>query len=239
MPAIEFILSNEKINPNLVATSNEDFGDDCAPRPAKSFVSKEYTVLPKIVQKDLRRPTVKKCVPFLDAMISGYIIPFYQEYIITVNAEKGELQIHAPLHKQNFHDLEQLPENYQEGKRPAGKFTNKWIVRTPPGYSCLFVHPMNQPKTDFEIISGVVDTDSYEPAVFFPYYWRKSAKDFSEGKSQINIKKGDPMVQVIPFKRENWRSWAGKKESYEKSQTMVGALIDTYKKYYWKRKKYD
>ena len=256
MPKIEFILSNEKINPNLVNTQGEVFGDDCPPKPAKNFISQEYKNLQKDeefvkhivdaipfygtrINNDIRNPTVKKCVPFLDAMTSGYIIPFYQDYIITINLEKMEIEVNTKLHQVDFHDHTQLPENYQEIKKPMGKFTNKWIVRTPPGYSCLFVHPMNQTKTDFEIISGVVDTDSYEPAVFFPFYWRKTSKDYSSENLQVHIKKGDPMVQVIPFKRESWKSWTGEKKSYKKSQKMLGVMMDIYKKYYWKKKKYE
>ena len=236
---IEFILTNETINPNLVNTKGEVLGDDCQPRPAKNFISKEYKNLPKITNNDLRNPTVKKCIPFLDAMTSGYIIPFYQDYLITINLEKMGIEINTGLHQIDFHSFMQLPENYQEIKKPMGKFTNKWIVRTPPGYSCLFVHPMNQTKTDFEIISGVVDTDSYEPAVFFPFYWRKTSKDYASENLQVHIKKGDPMVQVIPFKRESWKSWVGEKKSYKKSQNMIGVMMDIYKKYYWKKKTYE
>ena len=143
---IEFIFTNEKINSNLINTKGEVLGEDCQPKPAKNFISKEYKNLPKITNNDLRNPTVKKCIPFLDAMTSGYIIPFYQDYLITINLEKMGIEINTGLHQMDFHSFMQLPENYQEIKKPMGKFTNKWIVRTPPGYSCLFVHPMTSQK---------------------------------------------------------------------------------------------
>ena len=47
------------------------------------------------------------------------------------------------------------------------------------------------------------------------------------------------MVQVIPFKRESWKSWVGEKKSYKKSQNMIGVMLDIYKKYYWKKKTYE
>ena len=39
----------------------------------------------------------------------------------------------------------------------AGKFINKWLIETPPGYSCLFIHPMNRVEERYKIIEGIVD----------------------------------------------------------------------------------
>jgi hypothetical protein len=54
---------------------------------------------------------------------------------------------------------------------------------------------------------------------------------------QIQIKVGDPMVQVIPFKRESWTSSSMKKEEQAKNK-WGGRLFDTYKKMYWHKKDY-
>ena len=56
----------------------------------------------------------------------------------------------------------------------AGKFINKWLIKTPPGYSCLFVKPLNHFETRFEIISGVVDTDTYINTINFPFLLHQS-----------------------------------------------------------------
>lgn len=75
----------------------------------------------------------------------------------------------------------------------AGKFMNKWLIKTPPGYSCLFIKPMNRIEERFDIIPGIVDTDKYINTINFPFILRKRDKQFL-------IKKGEPMVQVIPLK---------------------------------------
>ena len=171
MTKIEFILPNQ-------TTESRSVGLEYSPQPATKFIPEEYKNLPSYEGDDLRKPTVKKCIPFLDAMTNGYIIPFFQEYLITVDYENQKWSFEAsasPYWNETtpkIHEPQQLPKNYQETNLPAGKFANKWIIKTPPGYSCLFVHPMNTPKTDFEIISGIIDTDIYDEAVLFPFYFR-------------------------------------------------------------------
>ena len=61
---------------------------------------------------------------------------------------------------------------------------------------------MNRLEPRFEIISGIVDTDNYINTINFPFILHKRDEQFL-------IKKGEPMVQVIPFKRESWKMWAG------------------------------
>ena len=49
------------------------------------------------------------------------------------------------------------------------KIMNPWIIKTPPGYSCLFVPPLNNTDDRFSIISGIVDTDKFENEINFPF----------------------------------------------------------------------
>lgn len=60
----------------------------------------------------------------------------------------------------------------------AGKFTNKWLIKTPPGYSCLFIKPMNRLEPRFDIIPGVVDTDTYVNVINFPFILNKKDEQF-------------------------------------------------------------
>ena len=247
MPNIKFILDRtlNKDDSELVV------GLDNEPQPAKSFISKEYKNLLSYINDDIRDKTVKKCMPFLDAMTSGYIIPFFQDHIITIaktspnsetasnleNPDLTDVHIHTMQEPSSiFHYPNQLPKNYQDGERPLGKFTNKWHIKTPPGYSCLFIHPLNQPKTDYELAAGVVDTDVYDKIIMFPFYIKKQ---FTKLQTQIHCQKGNPMVQVIPFKRESWTSWSGIEKNFEKSTYGFGILVDMYKKTFWQKKKYD
>jgi hypothetical protein len=167
------------------------------PKPAKTFIPETYKNLTSYRENDLRSPTVKKCIPFLDALTSGYIIPFFQDYIITVDYEKETWDVtcrlegkgdHSPasLKAAGAHSSDQLPKGYQDGRTPIGKFPNK------------------------------------------------------EEKVQIHLKIGDPMVQIIPFKRESWKSSVGEWPAEKTWRHKFGGhLFDFYKKFYWQKKNYN
>ena len=58
------------------------------------------------------------------------------------------------------HGAVQVAGNPKEPAPPC-KFHNYWSIRTPPGWSCLFVPPLNRPGQPFECVAGIVDTDTY------------------------------------------------------------------------------
>lgn len=206
------------------------------PKPASRVIPEEYKKLQRHTDNDLHKPTVKTCMPFLDSLQMGYIIPFDQDYV--VDPIENDFSITPANREHNdfgFHNETQLPKEWKEttGKN-AGKFHNKWLIKTPPGYSCLFIKPMNRLEPRFEIIAGVVDTDTYVNTINFPFILHKRDKQFL-------IKKGEPMVQVIPFKRQSWKMWAG--FYYEKAHNKVLNLlgsewVDRYKKMFWNKKNY-
>jgi hypothetical protein len=74
------------------------------------------------------------------------------------------------------------------------KFHNYWTVRTPPGWSSLFVPALNRPNGVVELFSGVVDTDTFATPVNFPFV-------AVAGDGVHVLPKGTPLVQVIPFRR--------------------------------------
>ena len=205
------------------------------PKPASRFIPDEYKKLKRFKDDNLHHPTVKTCVPFLDSLILGYIIPFDQDYL--VDPVENDFSV-TPANKNassEFHDKEQLPKEWQKisGKK-VGKFMNKWLIKTPPGYSCLFVQPMNRMEERFDIIPGVVDTDTYLNLINFPYFLKKRDEQFL-------FKRGEPMVQVIPFKRESWKMWSG--FYYEKAHSKIINILnnewmDRYKKYFWSKKSF-
>ena len=205
------------------------------PGPANHFIPQNYKDLNRHVDKNLHKPTVKTCIPFLDALTAGYIIPFDQDYI--VDATEKDLSITAANKEPEpagFHSKSQLPLGDGKGKENAGKFHNKWLIKTPPGYSCLFIQPLNRTEERFEAISGVVDTDTFINVINFPFHWKK-------WNQQTLVKKGEPMIQVIPFKRESWKKWSGFIMEIAHGQTlrlMESKFVDRYKKMFWHKKSF-
>ena len=206
------------------------------PRPASRFIPDEYKKLKRFKDDNQHHPTVKTCVPFLDSMTMGYIIPFDQDYLVDpVEDDFSVVPANKEQYDFGYHNVAQLPDEWKKvaGKN-AGKFTNKWLIKTPPGYSCLFTKPMNRLEPRFDIIPGVVDTDTYVNVINFPFILNKKDEQFL-------IKKGEPMVQVIPYKRESWKMWSG--FYFEKAHSKVVSLlstmwVDKYKKMFWSKKSF-
>ena len=206
------------------------------PKPSKLFIPQEYKNLSRFESNDMHKPTLKTCMPFLDSMTAGYIIPFDQDYL--VDPVEKDFTVTPANREQNdfgFHGQAQLPKEWHKTTgENAGKFINKWLIKTPPGYSSLFIKPMNRLEDRFEIISGIVDTDNYVNVINFPFILRKRDKQFL-------IKKGEAMVQVIPFKRESWKSWTGfffEKLHRKTTIRLTSEWVDKYKKMFWHKKNF-
>ena len=206
------------------------------PRPASRFIPDEYKKLKRFKNGNMHDPTVKTCVPFLDSMTMGYIIPFDQDYLVDpVEDDFSVVPASKEQYDFGYHNVAQLPDEWKKlaGKN-AGKFHNKWLIKTPPGYSCLFVKPMNRLEPRFDIIAGVVDTDTYINVINFPFILNKKDEQFL-------IKKGEPMVQVIPYKRESWKMWSGfyLEKAHSKVMSMLSSMwVDKYKTMFWSKKSY-
>jgi|TARA_R110002020_G_scaffold202406_1_gene405546 hypothetical protein len=225
---------NKKIT--FCATNKEMLDIWPHPKPASRFVPKEYKKLERFENKNLFAPTVKTCMPFLDSMTAGYIIAFDQDYL--VNPIENEFTV-VPANKEEsdfgYHSKAQLPKEWHKTTgEAAGKFINKWLIKTPPGYSCLFIHPMNRLEERWKIIEGVVDTDNYVNVINFPFVLKKRDEQFL-------IKKGEPMVQIIPFKRESWKMWSGfyMEKLHSKTINILNSeWVDRYKNIFWSKKKF-
>jgi hypothetical protein len=113
---------------------------------------------------------------------------------ININYNGPDQSIHGT------HQVEGSPFINKNKNLPFYKILNPWIIKTPPGYSCLFVPPLNNADDRFSIIPGIVDTDSFNSEINFPIIINGDKYNVLD----TIIKKGTPYVQIIPFKRDNW-----------------------------------
>jgi hypothetical protein len=172
-----------------------------APVHAKSYLPDWFRKLPAIDETKLSTGdtglTVKRCMPFLDAMSTGWLIPLAATVRLEIteggrNVSAGWDFDRTMVSNHGMHQVK----GHAWGDRPPMKFHNYWTITTPPGWSCLFINPLNRPNGLFEIVAGVVDTDTYASPVHFPF--------FATGPDGLHvIEKGSPIVQVIPFLRES------------------------------------
>jgi hypothetical protein len=179
----------------------DDDGVIAPPIPAKAYLPDWFRKLPAVDEAQLSTTdtglTIKRCMPFLDAMTTGWILPL--PATVRLEYRDGGRTVEAGWDFDrtlvSFHGGHQVRGN-PWGDRAACKFHNYWTIVTPPGWSCLFLNPLNRPNGVFEVIAGIVDTDTYRAPVQLPF--------FPTGPDGLHvIEKGSPMVQVIPFRRED------------------------------------
>lgn len=207
------------------------------PTPAKFSIPEWYKNIKTtsgntIQEKDLN---VKHCMPFLDAMSSGYIQKTWAD--INVYKEKnGDIvfncdnnfkifkvrdNVNTPISK-DFYSTEFIWQRY-------------WSLKLPDGYSALVTHPMNRIDLPFHTLSGIVDSDQYNHTKFgnIPFYVKN-------GFTGI-IPKNTPMFQIIPIKREEWNSVLNEYNDEEwnfKQKENKKYKFGSYKKQFWQKKKY-
>ncbi|MDQ3469547.1 MAG: DUF6065 family protein [Actinomycetota bacterium] len=148
----------------------DDHGVIAEPLPARRELPSWFARLPGVDHDQLSATndgaTVKRCMPLLAAMTTGWIIPL----AATVRLEIGDGGKHVEAGWEfdrqmvSNHGAFQVAGNPYE-PRPPMKFRNDWTVRTAPGWSCLFVPPLNRPHDIVTVLSGIVDTATFPTPV--------------------------------------------------------------------------
>lgn len=212
------------------------------PTPAKREIPDWYRKMPSYNKgnKDVEingtatNATMKKCVPVLDAITAGYIIPFPTD--ILVRLIDGQTVFQWPdMEMVRFQKAFQV-EGYPLGipNQDIPKWKNPWSIITPKGYSCFITSPLHR-EIPFSILEGVVDTDTYFNPVQFPFVMKDPSW---EGI----IPAGSPMVQVIPFKREDFVMSVEEnkvEKIYRSNKLLSSKFFDAYKKIFWSKKDYN
>ena len=154
--------------------------------------------------------------------------------------DRSFLNHSSPDSSNDSHSLGQIGEKCPFAEKnsflPIYKILSPWIITTPPGYSCLFVPPLNNRDDRFEIVAGIVDTDTYPYSVNFPFVLNgdkyKTLKTI--------IKRGTPIAQVIPFKRSSWKMEINEIEDekwYSLNRYFRLSFNKIYKNKWWIKKK--
>ena len=200
MPTIDFIAHNEN--------AYRDF----KPILAKS-ISPDWWKNAKVAMhvKGLFTKTIRSCPAMDDWLKSGWYITANRDIEVLMYEEQSatrELKedgdrfppyISSPSHPthQVLGSFEYLGENAPV--KDAFKMRNPWNIKTPPGYSCFYLDPFLFQNEYFATWQGIIDTDKFNTnqdnsqIIFYP-----------KVNHSFTIKKGTPMCQIIPYKRDTW-----------------------------------
>lgn len=182
--------------------------------------------------------TIKRCMPVFDSITAGYLILLHTDLTITKNEDGVNHNFawaHDVTNTISFHDKRQA-EGYKslDIKTDVPKIRNPWSIKTPKGYSCLFIPPVHRDATGIRILEGVVDTDGYTNAVALPFL----VDEGFEG----DILAGTPIAQVIPFKRDDFKMRIGKEKdrmnALDTIKNVTSSWVNGYKNLYRKEKRY-
>ena len=226
---------------------------DTLPIPAKLNIPEWF----KKLEHTHENATIKGCMPFLDTLSSGYLLKMPVDYVIEHNIEvDGEKKTGFTTNMDfmddgianniniNYKEIPQLHNITQlkdsplvEKNKNLGfhKILNPFIIKTPPGYSTLFLPPLNNTDDRFSIIPGIVDTDTFSHEVNFPFVVNGDKYPILK----TVIKRGTPYVQVIPFKRQSWKMKIESQSIDERKEIILFKKkhsIHNYKQMFWSKK---
>jgi len=214
-----------------------------APKPAKNFIPEWYKkskrfrsgkmeMLPEGgVNKDL-----KLCVPFLEAMTAGYCIELPGDLLVVREGNRIGFNWNEEPYPMEIRPKDMATDL----PRPAGHdhdlyaWITHWGIQVPEGYSCMFTHPYNRFDLPFTTTSGLVEADGYSTGGGIPFFIKAGFEGI--------IPAGTPIIQVIPFKRDEWKS---EKAEYDprwpqkQLWSVQKYLTGGYKKLFWVKKTFE
>ncbi|MGF1582195.1 MAG: DUF6065 family protein [Gemmataceae bacterium] len=231
---IEFLRPDRTLNRTQAQPeSYDDWDNIAAPFPASQGVPlwmREMTA-----EAPSGKQTVKRCPPFLESMTCGYLIPFPDWAEIRLR-EIHEWDKRGPgIPFLGFHTKDQFAGSWFENYSVV-KFDSPWIIRTPPGYSTLFVPPLNCLNYPFYALSGLVETDTYYNNIAFPLLLLDSTPGVVH-----RVEKGTPLVQAIPIKRDDWEMSTGETDWEQwcvQKEMVLSGEKNVYRNNWYVKKKY-
>lgn len=204
------------------------------PRPAHEYIPDWYEDLD--YEKDTGHfdRTVKSCIPFMEAMTVGWIIPVPHDIGFRVGEDGLSISIKKNEELLAPHEIDQLGgDDHPELPAVVLKFRTPWVASTPDGYSTLFIPPMNRAEPRWRPFSGIIDTDVYSTTISAPSLWLQPG---FEG----TIERGTPLLQAIPFERKaigldgrTRDATEGERKRVAQTLAAIGETESPYQRNFW------
>lgn len=212
------------------------------PKPAYHYIPEWYKNI-KAFNDDEKKPTLengfitnrtlKSCMPFLDSLKCGYIQEAWTDIIITFKDESFSYHYSVGPEPMSYRDTVSvnLPSVFAPFEFIWRLY---WAPKLDDGYSALITQPFNRFDLPFVNTSGIIDADKFfHTTGNYPFYVYKD--------TEIFIPQGTPLYQIIPIKRDNWKSDIedfDEKRSKKRAADAQRMFTGTYKKLFYQKKSY-
>jgi hypothetical protein len=216
--------------------------------PAKKYIPDWFKQMPASLLKidnTTEDFTAKRCIPFTDSFMLGYIqelpcdvIVMYDGYNKENNTDIIKYSWSGPIRpmstrEEDFKSRRVLPDfdGYYKAEFHWNTF---WEPETPEGYSTLYLHPLNRYDLPFITLNGVIDTDKWSISGPIPFMIKKGFEGI--------IPAGTPIYQTVFIKREVWNSEIKEYDKQKQLRTNYSVrrfFNSGYKKLYWSKKEYN
>lgn len=202
-------------------------------KKAEKFIGGKLDIEPSTL-------TVKNCIPFLDAYLTGYCIVTPVDLLVT--EEDGDIKVkwkygvggpgdmYIGVRDSSMTPGMPTPSGYHE---KHFTWMTKHVIKCPEGYSLLFTQPLNRMDLPTYTLSGIVDAEYTLNSGNIPFFVKKGFTGL--------IPAGTPIMQVIPIKREKWNLLENEdllKEGEINTQYSQKHILGYYKSKYWHKKEY-
>jgi len=190
------------------------------PIAAKRVIPDWYKQVPKYYHPDVLRDemvtrdlSVKACIPFVDTLTSGYTILLETDISVRKD-ENGKTYIkwteydamNSPVIQRSTYFVPEEDRARDQALLPQFDGYDKlmfnwnefWGFKTPKGYSALSIHPINRLDLPFYTLGGIINTDKWGVNGNHPFILKRDWTGV--------IPAGTPIIQIIPFKRDAWKS---------------------------------
>tara|TARA_B100000035_G_scaffold302422_1_gene300026 strand:+ start:296 stop:1108 length:813 start_codon:yes stop_codon:yes gene_type:complete len=178
---------------------------------------------PNLVFSEKGGRNASGCPGITDFLKQGYLIPAWCDILIR-KTPKGKFVVqqvydsHLPitLQQQEYktHDKSQF-QTMPDRDLPNGgewlKLFAPWIIKTSPGISIMMTNPIWHRDTRFTTATGIFHSDASPFLMNWMFEWNVDIPNKFTEPEKIDedlqiIKTGTPLIQIIPFKRQNYKS---------------------------------
>ena len=179
--------------------ATEDEGVIAPPVPARDYLPDWFRKLPAVdetmASKSDTGLTIKRCMPFLDAMTTGD--PALGRYGPSRHPRRRGMGRGGLGFRQNHGQQPRLAPGARQplGQAPAAQVPQLLDDRDAAGMELPDDRPAEPAERRLRGAFGGSGTDTYRSLIHFPF--------FATGPDGLHvIEKGSPLVQVIPFRRD-------------------------------------